>query len=146
MSSGRRCLEAWRLKPVFVPTVRYPRAWFLVGLVLAALTTFTSLLPPSQLPHLGISDKLQHGVGYALLGFWFASVIARRDYIFILLALIALGGGIEIAQGLMGMGRQADLGDFAANAVGAAAGIGIALTPLGRWVGVLEQRLPRRLE
>jgi VanZ family protein len=131
------------LKPVFVPTVRYPRLWFCVGLVLAAIITFVSLMPARQLPQLGISDKLEHAFAYLLLGFWFASVIARWDYIFILLALIALGGGIEIAQGLMGLGRESDLHDFAANAFGASIGIGIALTPLGRWVSVIERRLPR---
>jgi VanZ family protein len=134
------------LKPVFVPTLRYPRVWFCFGLLLAAAITFTSLLPANQLPQIGISDKVEHAVAYLLLGFWFASVIARWDYVFVLLALVALGGGIEIAQGLMGLGRQADLRDFAANALGAAVGIGIAMTPLGRWAGLLEQRLARGAE
>lgn len=123
--------------------MRYPRAWFCLGLLLAAIITTLSLLPAQQLPQIGLSDKIRHAIAYLLLGFWFASVIARWDYVFVLLALIALGGGIEIAQGLMGLGRESDLRDFAANALGAAAGIGLAMTPLGRWVGVLEQRLTR---
>jgi VanZ family protein len=55
--------------------------------------------------------------------------------------LIALGGGIEIAQGLMGLGREADLRDVLANTLGAGAGLGLALTPVGRWPELLERLL-----
>jgi VanZ family protein len=134
------------LKPVFVPTVRYPRVWFCVGLLLAGIITVLSLLPAQQLPQIAVSDKIRHAFAYLLLGFWFASVIARWDYVFVLLALIALGGGIEIAQGLMGLGREADLRDFAANGLGAGAGILLALTPLGRWVSVIERRVAPQTE
>ena len=107
------------------------------------MITFFSLIPAQRLPQLGISDKIEHAVAYLMLGFWFASVIARWDYIFILLALVALGGGIEIAQGLMGLGREADLRDFAANSLGATAGVLLALTPLGRWAEALERVITR---
>jgi VanZ family protein len=111
--------------------------------MLAAVIIFFSLIPAQQLPQLGVSDKIEHAVAYLMLGFWFASVIARWDYIFILLALVALGGGIEIAQGLMGLGREADLRDFAANSIGAGLGVVLALTPLGRWAELLERCLTR---
>ena len=127
-----------------MPTLRYPRAWFFAGLCLAGIITFFSLIPAQRLPQIGVSDKIEHAVAYLMLGFWFASVIARWDYIFVLLALVALGGGIEIAQGLMGLGREADLRDFAANSIGASAGVLLALTPLGRWAETLERCLTRR--
>jgi VanZ family protein len=132
------------LKPVFVPTLRYPRAWFFVGVCIAIVITFFSLIPAQQLPQIGVSDKIEHAVAYLLLGFWFASVIARWDYLFLLFALIALGGGIEIAQGLMGLGRESDLRDVLANSIGAGIGLGLALTPLGRWPEFLERQLTSR--
>jgi VanZ family protein len=131
------------VKPVFVPTLRYPRAWFCIGLLLAGVIVFYSLIPAQKLPQIGVSDKLEHAFAYLLLGFWFCSVIARWDYIFVLLALIALGGSIEIAQGLMGLGREADFRDMIANAVGAGLGVLLAMTPLGRWAGFLERLLTR---
>ncbi|MET0292703.1 MAG: VanZ family protein [Steroidobacteraceae bacterium] len=131
------------MKPVFLPSLRYPRAWFCAGLLMVGIIVFFSLIPAQKLPQLGVSDKIEHAVAYLLLGFWFASVIARWDYFYVLLGLIALGGTVEIAQGLMGLGRQADIRDMVANTIGAALGIGIAMTPLGRWAGFLERRLTR---
>jgi VanZ family protein len=142
MSSASRCLEL-PLKPVFLPSLRYPRAWFFGGLLIVAVIVFFSLIPAQKLPQLGVSDKIEHAIAYLLLGFWFASVIARWDYIFVLLGLIALGGSVEIAQGLMGLGRQADIRDMVANTIGAGLGIGLAMTPLGRWAGFLERLLTR---
>lgn len=133
------------MKPVLVPTLRYPRAWFCCGVLIAAVVTFYSLVPAQHLPQVGVSDKSEHFIAYALLAFWFASVVARWDYIFMMLALVALGGGIEIVQGLMKMGREADLRDFVADCLGAGAGLLLALTPLVRWPAVVERLLaPRR--
>lgn len=132
------------MKPVLVPTLRYPRAWFCLGLVIAAIVVFYSLLPAQRMPQLGVSDKLEHTVAYALLAFWFASVVARWDYVFMMLALVALGGGIEIAQGLMKMGREADIRDFIADCIGAGIGLLLALTPLVRWPAFVERLLTRR--
>lgn len=132
------------MKPIFVPTLRYPRAWFLAGVLIAIVVTFYSLIPAECLPQVGVSDKIEHVVAYLLLGFWFASVLARWDYVFMLLALVALGGGIEIVQGLMKMGREADIRDFVADCIGAGAGVLLALTPLGTWPVVLERFLAPR--
>jgi VanZ family protein len=129
---------------LLLPTLRYPRAWFFLGLVIATLITITSLMPARDMPSLGVSDKLEHAVAYLVLAFWFASVIARWDYFFLGLALLALGGGIEIAQGLMGLGREADIKDLAADGVGIVAGVLLAATPLGRWANVIEDWLARR--
>ncbi|MEP7312692.1 MAG: VanZ family protein [Pseudomonadota bacterium] len=132
------------MKPVLLQSLRYPRAWFFLGLLIAAGVTIASLVPPEDLPSLRVSDKLEHAVAYVLLGFWFASVIARWDYVYLILALLALGGGIEIAQGLMGLGRQADWHDLLADACGILVGVGLAATPLGRWANFIEDRLTRR--
>jgi VanZ family protein len=52
--------------------------------------------------------------------------------------LLLLGGGIEIAQGLMGMGRESDIRDFAADTVGVALGLGLCLLGLRYWVAGCE--------
>jgi VanZ family protein len=132
------------LKPVLIPTLRYPRAWFCLGLLIAGIVTFYSLLPAEHVPQLGVSDKIEHAVAYALLAFWFASVVARWDYVFMMLALVALGGGVEIVQGLMKMGREADIRDFLADCLGAGIGLLLALTPLVRWPAVVERLLTPR--
>lgn len=133
------------MKPILLPTLRYPRAWFCIGLLMAIIITFYCLIPAERVPQLGVSDKLEHAVAFGLLAFWFASVVARWDYVFMLLALVALGGGIEIAQGLMKMGREADIRDFFADCVGVGLGLAIAMTPLGRWPAWLERLLgPRK--
>lgn len=128
---------------MLVSSLRYPRAWFGAGVMIAAIITVLSLLPAQQLPQIGVSDKIRHAFAYFLLGFWFASVVARRDWLFVFLGLLALGGAIEIAQGLMKLGREAELADLTANAAGAALGILLAGTPLGRWPAVFERLLTR---
>jgi VanZ family protein len=132
------------LKPVLLPTLRYPRFWFCAGLLITAVVTFYCLIPAERVPQLGVSDKFEHIVAFALLAFWFACVVARWDYVFMMLALVALGGGIEIMQGLMKMGREADIRDFVADCIGAGLGLAIAMTPLARWPAVLERVLSRR--
>ncbi len=132
------------MKSVLLTTLRYPRAWLCLGLLMALFITVMSLLPANNLPSLGVSDKIEHAAAYALLAFWFASVMGRWDYLYLFLALLAFGGGIEIAQGLMGLGREADLLDLAADAAGSVVGLGLAATPLGRWARFIEDQLPRR--
>ena len=127
-----------------MPALRYPRAWFCAGVLVAAIVTFYSLLPADRVPQIGVSDKIEHVVAYAVLAFWFASVVARWDYVFMILALVALGGGIEILQGLMKMGREADIRDFVADCIGAGVGLLLALTPLVRWPSVIEHLLSPR--
>ncbi len=132
------------MKSVLLTTLRYPRAWLCLGLLMALFITVMSLLPANNLPSLGVSDKIEHAAAYALLAFWFASVMGRWDYLYLFLALLAFGGGIEIAQGLMGLGREADLLDLAADAAGSVVGLGLAATPLGRWASFIEDLLTRR--
>ena len=44
----------------------------------------------------------------------------------------------------MGLGREADLLDLAADGVGIVAGVVLAATPLGGWAKVIEDLLARR--
>ena len=122
------------------------RAWRLLwlgGLVLAVAVVVVCLLPSRNLPSTGISDKLEHALAFGALALWFGGLAARRDHLFVLLALVALGGGIEIAQGLMGLGRMADVRDLLADLLGVVAGLLLARTPVGRWPTLLDWGLRR---
>lgn len=120
-------------------TLRYARAWYAIGMGLTLGVIVTGLLPPRDLPHLRISDKLQHVTAYLALALWFGGLLAPRRYLLLALALLALGGSIEIAQGLMGLGREADWYDFYADALGAALGLSLCMAGLRHWATWLEQ-------
>lgn len=66
------------------------------------------------------SDKLLHFLAYFGLAGIAVAALGRRRLVAIVLGLIALGGALEIAQGLTG--RDAEWLDEAANSFGAAMG------------------------
>ncbi len=124
--------------------LRHYRAWYLLGAVLTLVVIVSGLVPAGDLPHWRISDKFEHFVAYTLLAIWFGGLLAPRRYLHLGLALLALGGGIEIAQGLMGLGREADWRDFYADALGAGFGLSLSLAGLQYWATWLEQWPKRR--
>ena len=124
--------------------LRYSRVWYLVGGVLTLIVIVTSLMPARDLPHVGLSDKAEHLISYAGLALWFGGLIEPRRFVKLALALLVLGGAMEIAQGLMGMGREADWLDFRADALGAVLGLSLCLAGFRHWANWLEQWLNRR--
>ena len=122
---------------------RHARLWYALGAVLILVVVIASLVPARDLPRLRVSDKVEHTVAYLGLALWFGGLVRLRNYLRLALALLALGGSIEIAQGLMGLGREADWRDFLANACGTGIGMLISLAGLRHWVRWLEQ-WPRR--
>jgi VanZ family protein len=128
------------VKPVVLPELRYGRLWMLGGICLLIGITLLSLMPGEQLPTVRVWDKLLHILAYVALAFWFASITVRRSHAWVATGLMVYGVLIELTQGQMSLGRQADLFDLGANAVGIAGGLLIALTPLGRWASWLESR------
>ncbi|MBK7116459.1 MAG: hypothetical protein IPH71_10635 [Proteobacteria bacterium] len=129
------------MNPVLRPELRYRRLWFVVGLLLAGATTYLSLLPVGYLPAVHLWDKLEHALAYVAMAFWFGGVVVRRAWSGVVLALLALGGWIELLQGLMGMGRSTDLFDLVADGVGILLGLLLVISPLGRVPAWLEARL-----
>lgn len=129
------------MKPVVLPELRYRRLWFGVGIAIALAIAVVCLLPGSKLPDVRVSDKLEHLVAFAMLAFWFGSILVRRDFFWLAVALIAFGGLIELAQGAMRYGREADIRDLLADSIGVLLGLALALTPLGGWARWLESRL-----
>jgi VanZ family protein len=114
--------------------LRHPRLWLVSGWTLVILATIASLVPAHDLPKMGgISDKLEHVVGYSMLALWFAGIYPRSNYPMIGFGLLIMGIGIEALQGAMHVGREADLRDVYANAVGVVCGLTLALAWLGGW-------------
>jgi VanZ family protein len=122
---------------------RHARVWYALGVVLTLIVVISSLVPARDLPHVRVSDKVEHLVAYLALALWFGGLVRLRHFPWLALALLALGGSIEIAQGLMGLGREADWRDFLANACGTGIGMALSLAGLRHWVRWLEQ-WPRR--
>jgi len=125
--------------------LRFSRVWFFLGMAIVAAVVTVCLVPSQVLPTVGVSDKIEHSLAFFTLAIWFAGLVPRRDYVFLFLAMIALGGGIEVAQGLMSLGREADIWDLVADAKGVCAGVVLALTPVGRWPSLLEGLLVQRI-
>lgn len=96
---------------------------FAVGIIAVVIL---SLLPGNDVPSVGVSDKIEHLVAYALLGL--AGGLAfptRRGAIVLLVLLPLLGVALEIAQ-LRVPERSADVADALADWMGA----GLTLLPI----------------
>ena len=95
--------------------------------------------PPPPLPPLpDNSDKLEHLLAYFVLAACAVQLFAgRRALGLAAVGLVALGIGIEIAQGLLTTTRAADPRDAVANTLGVVLGMATVLTPwrdlLLRW-------------
>ena len=81
---------------------------------------WASLLPPEQIPSSpAVSDKVLHGLGYALLGA--LAVASGLRWLPALALAVGVGLVLEVAQRATGY-RSFEWADLAADAVGALAG------------------------
>ncbi len=84
-------------------------------------------------------DKVVHMVGYAVVALYGANLFRGRTIITLALILIALGGFVEIAQGMLTATRSAELADFVVDGVGVVLGALIAQrTVLGSLLSRIE--------
>jgi len=86
-----------------------------------------SLIPAGTggtIPHL---DKVVHGIVYALLAAGMTVAWPRLSKKSILIGCITVGVVLEIAQGVMSLGRTASVWDGLANGIGVVLGIGLAI-------------------
>ena len=122
--------------------LRFRRFWILLGVLLVLATLYLCLRPGGgdrpAFPHL---DKLQHFSAYVLLTAWFGALLPRARYPLLAMAMLLLGGTIEVAQGAMDIGRTADLTDVLANSLGVAAGLAVSIVGRESWMLRLEQWL-----
>jgi VanZ family protein len=121
--------------------LHYARFWLVFGWLSVATAMFLSLTPVTGLPEW--NDKLEHVAGYFLLTFWFCGIYPRHRYWVVGLAMMGMGILVEILQGAMNLGRQADVRDLVADAIGIAPAILLALTPLRDWPRWIEAVVKR---
>jgi VanZ family protein len=115
--------------------------WMTLGAVLLALVIYLCLEPADGGGVSSINDKLAHFLAFFALAGWFAALVERRFYWLVALVMLSVGGLIEVAQGLMALGRTAEALDFVADAAGVCAGILINLPIRDSWLGRLERWL-----
>ncbi len=120
-----------------------PRLW--VGLWIAAIVVVIAVClgPPPEIPELpDNSDKAEHFLTFALLCCGAVQLFAtRRAQAVAAIGLVALGIGIEIAQGALTTNRSADPYDALADTLGIVAGLCLAWTPLRFVMLRIDQRL-----
>ena len=106
--------------------MRHPRLWAVAGWAIVAATIWLSLMPSPPDPGFDQGDKLGHVLTYGALMFWFCQLYAsRRAQIGCAIGFIALGVGLEFAQGAIGY-RSYDEADMLANTIGVIAGWAVA--------------------
>lgn len=94
-------------------------------------TLVVCLIPPPPIPLPENSDKVEHFLAYFLLASSAVQIYQRRAALILAaVGLIALGIGIEFAQGALTVNRMADPMDALANTVGVLTGMAIVFTPL----------------
>ncbi len=130
---------------VHLHDLRWLRLWLGVWIFGWALCIVLSLIPPPPLPPTPpLSDKLGHCLAYATLAAWAVQLFAtRRALVLALLALIALGVGLEFAQGALTTTRLADPADALANTLGVLLGASLAYTPARHMLRGIERMVAR---
>ena len=97
--------------------------WLLLGIILAI-----SIMPAGDAPIVFANDKLNHGLAFFTLSLMARLLWSRTHAAILFVLLMVFGGGIELLQLSMGLGRDADWMDFGADVVAILLGI---------WVGKL---------
>ena len=123
--------------------LRYGRFWLVFGWVSVAAAMVLSLMPPAVVELPDWNDKLEHAAGYFLLTFWFCGIYPRHRYWAVGLAMLGMGILVEVLQGVMHMGRQADAKDLLADLIGIVPALLLSLTPLRYWPRWIEALVVR---
>jgi len=89
-----------------------------VFILAVAVVIFESLIPPLSAAGPGHFDKIAHFAAYAVLAVLGGAAFPHIRLLILAVTLCVLGGGIEIAQALMGQGRDGSWADQLANVLG----------------------------
>jgi VanZ family protein len=119
-----------------------PRVWAGLWVFGWCLAIALSLIPPPPL-HLDVadSDKFGHLLAYFTLSAWAVNLFARpRSWWIAALALVALGVGMEWAQGALTDSRLRDPRDAIANTLGVLLGLAVGLGRTRRVLQALDRR------
>jgi VanZ family protein len=117
----------------------HARLWYALGVAMTVYIIVMCLVPARDVPNLHISDKIEHAAAFAGLSCWFGGLLPQRRYGWLALALFALGAAIEIAQGMMGIGRSPDVRDLMADTWGIAFGLTLCALGLRHWAQWVER-------
>lgn len=127
--------------------LRFAGVWRTTSIALLALVLAAALMPvvwfwPDRWDYVARFDEIDkwlHGATFTLLAIWFAGQYRTGSYWRIGFGLLFFGSLIEIFQRFVSY-RSADWFDLAADAVGIAAGLAVALAGLGGWSLRIENR------
>jgi VanZ family protein len=115
------------------PRLRLAWLWWSVGWALVVYITVSCLEPARYVPNLHLWDKAEHALAFFGLSVWFGGLVRRSRYPALGVLMLVFGGAIEIAQGTMGLGRDADVMDWLADSVGIALALALLYVGLGGW-------------
>jgi VanZ family protein len=121
-----------------VPDLRLARFWWSVGWAIVIYITISCLEPPRYVPNLHLWDKAEHALAFFGMSVWFGGLVRRSRYLLIAVLMLLFGAGIEIAQGAMQLGRDEDVMDWVADAVGIACALFVLYLGLGAWARWIE--------
>lgn len=129
--------------PRVLKPFRHPRVWLGLWLLAIAAVMVLSLVNLSGLPPVPDGgDKVEHFLAYALLSAGAVQLFARRrTWLVVALVLVALGIGLEFAQGALTTTRMQDGMDALANALGVVAGLATAMFSMRDLLLKLETRV-----
>ena len=134
--------SASETKPLAIPPhLQFPRLWWFIGWVFVAFILYSTLAPSEDVPNLHLWDKLEHSGAFFGLTLWFGGLIRRTRYALLALWMLLLGVAIELAQGYMGWGRDMDVHDFYADAIGVAIAFILLGAGLSHWAVYAERIL-----
>ena len=122
---------------------RWPVLWVGIWLAMIGAVAATSLMSADELPPPPFDgfDKVEHFLAYFVLAAYAVMLFAqRRAQALAAAGLIALGVGLEFAQGALTVSRMADSADALANSLGVLAGLALAPTPVARALLWVERR------
>jgi VanZ family protein len=125
--------------------LRHPKLWLLLGWLMVIGVVTASLVPSNVVEAVlgDLSDKLEHAAAYGALMLWFGGMSRRSLQLPIAVALVALGGIVELLQGLTPT-RMPDLTDLVADAGGVLLGLVLTMTVLAAWCQRIERLFPVR--
>ena len=98
-----------------------------LAVLILILIIHESLIPVASTPSANHLDKLMHLAAYGALAAMYKFGWPFLKPIALALGLIAVGGVVEIAQGVMAAGRTASFADGVANSLGVILGIAFAI-------------------
>ncbi|WP_200893879.1 VanZ family protein [Xanthomonas sp. GPE 39] len=125
---------------------RWPWLWLGLWWLAIIVLIYLCMIPrPPQLLDMPEGDKVEHFLAYLLLAAGAVQLYASpRAWTGAALGLLALGVGIEFAQGAWTSTRSADPFDALADALGVALGMVTLFTPLRDVLWHLERGFLRR--